>query len=413
MTAIQPSTQSRCVMKARTSQAHERAGFAKAMADAGVSADKGEKLASPDRRLLQAAAASPAESTAMVGPISKPSGVKAAKPSSLTNPPVDKSRSVRRRKPEMRGRREAARASFEIGDLPTGGGAAFPQTTTQSALAFSVSIGSPMQAPPPAASSANGASDEPSSRIGRPGCPIRAGLETEMRATARPDDNSDLVAPAPPDKQSEAVIRHDSANPGAVAPAMPTPVMSAPRLNEPADKVSTELRPTGSRLPAPFASRAIGDAFHPPIAHLELADLARAPDQQGDMSIRMSLPHLGVVEVRFGRRAGSAAAMTISVDHPETLRTMVSDQAQLRSALHDSGLHETDKTIEYLLLPSRDTSGSATEPAFSDERRRSSGSAGDLDREPLPGLEEQSPSTTLHVAPCASQLTFGAIDITA
>ena len=140
---------------------------------------------------------------------------------------------------------------------------------------------------------------------------------------------------------------------------------------------------------------------------------AAIDSKEGDLAIRMSLPNLGFVEVRVGKN-DSHQATTISAERADTLRTLMTDDAQLRTILNNSGVDHSRQSIQYTLMPSA-SSANDVPPSLSPDE-------GSRQREPKhPGHEDADDEEVFSSTTCvvtagsnvhAKQL-LGMIDITA
>ncbi len=132
----------------------------------------------------------------------------------------------------------------------------------------------------------------------------------------------------------------------------------------------------------------------------------------GDISVRMSLAHLGIIEVKMNKETDPNPVVTVSVDRPDTLRTLVGDQAQLRAALHQTGIDQGGRTIEYTLLPPADSAGST--PFADNDLDRGSGQA---DKQQFESWNNSGRSSATDPpsdnAQSEARLALGMIDITA
>jgi hypothetical protein len=106
-----------------------------------------------------------------------------------------------------------------------------------------------------------------------------------------------------------------------------------------------------------------------------------------EMAVRLSLSRLGVVELRVSKD-NAANTVTIAVDRPETLRTMIADQDQLRSVLDQNGFDRQGKPIEFVLLgTSGPVDGRPMDAASSNQDGRSQHRRDD---QPVPAPDEAS-----------------------
>ena len=132
----------------------------------------------------------------------------------------------------------------------------------------------------------------------------------------------------------------------------------------------------------------------------------------GDISVRMSLAHLGIIEVKMNKETDPNPVVTVSVARPDTLRTLVGDQAQLKAALHQSGVDQGARTIEYTLLPPADSAGST--PFADNDQDRGSGQA---DKQQFESWNHSGRSSATDPVCDSTQsetrLALGTIDITA
>ena len=199
---------------------------------------------------------------------------------------------------------------------------------------------------------------------------------------------SDEILPSKPDRQpstekaSSTTLTSDAAQPAtAVTAASPT-----------VRDIAAALVATSGPVPEPAAHSLGSGVEHVgvgqvevghveigpvEIGHLEIGQVGPATGgRPGDLSVRLSLPHLGTVEVRLSKDDSTGSAMTISADRPETLRAMITDEAQLRSVLAGTGLEGDKRPIEYTLLPASDPAGGGSfTPSGEQHRRREGGEA--------------------------------------
>ena len=283
--------------------------------------------------------------------------------------------------------------------------------STCAATSSSVTSG-PDDAPP----TAKPTSITSAGAIGQPRSRFQASDPVDLRT----DDTGMDVAPAESGSGDLVTLAHGL--PDGLDPSSAVTIVNLAGCRETASVSSSAV------LQAPDGETAASAAPHLeagpvdeiariPVERLEIGDVSlRTAERSGDMSIRLSLPNLGTVEVRVGKGDHGASTMTISADRPDTLRTMETDQAQLRAVLNQSGLENGDRIIDYELLatPRGADGGSFASPEGSDDRPDRSTDLGDhrngSARQDGEGIHTMALDVTISSLP---QMTAGAVNITA
>ncbi len=132
----------------------------------------------------------------------------------------------------------------------------------------------------------------------------------------------------------------------------------------------------------------------------------------GDISVQMSLAHLGIIEVKMSKETDPNPVVTVSVDRPDTLRTLVGDQAQLKAALHQSGIDQGGRTIEYTLLPPAGSADSTRSTDSNQDRGSRQADKQQFESWRNPGRSSAT-DPPYDNAQSEARLALGTIDITA
>ncbi len=103
---------------------------------------------------------------------------------------------------------------------------------------------------------------------------------------------------------------------------------------------------TGQTATAPATTTAAGSV---PIAGLPVAITARAQAGSNQFDIRLDPPELGRIDVRLDVDSNGQVTSHITVDRPETLSLLQSQQPQLERALTQAGLTTADNGLQFSL----------------------------------------------------------------
>jgi hypothetical protein len=151
------------------------------------------------------------------------------------------------------------------------------------------------------------------------------------------------------------------------APAVSTQSGPVATVDQSKDHTTTH----GAVLNAPdgFSEPAVGAAVPPEIGR----------DEKGGLSIRLSLPHIGALEIQVVDDSNGKTSLVIGAQREDTLRALIGDQARLHASLRDSGIQPEGRTIEFsLLAPSSfDTDASRRDPGAQDNQSRRHAAASD------------------------------------
>ncbi|MCC6720138.1 MAG: flagellar hook-length control protein FliK [Acetobacteraceae bacterium] len=82
-----------------------------------------------------------------------------------------------------------------------------------------------------------------------------------------------------------------------------------------------------------------------------MAVLARNGEGTHRLTLQLDPGELGRIAVVIDRRRGSPAAVTVTVERPETLLRLVRDRDGLANALNQAGLAAEDRTLRFQLAP--------------------------------------------------------------
>ncbi len=86
-----------------------------------------------------------------------------------------------------------------------------------------------------------------------------------------------------------------------------------------------------------------------PVAGLPVAIVARAQAGSNQFEIRLDPPELGRIDVRLDVDSDGRVTSHVTVDRPETLSLLQSQQPQLERALEQAGLKTTDNGLQFTL----------------------------------------------------------------
>ena len=244
-----------------------------------------------------------------------------------------------------------------------------------------------------------------------------ASADHRAAATARSDKDAAIVRGT--GKQSVPPVVDDATASASTSPVGDRPPPASSGQTEPLASLLSVHRATAEQTgpnssdPAPASTPTTGRS---PDGNLGLAQagttrVSAAESLPGDLSVRLSLPHLGTVEVRVGKSDADGPTMTISSDRRETLHAMANDEAQLRSALADSGLDQPARAIEYNLIPT--STDLSDRPSFSSQSDHSrQGGHDDAPSQANAGQNENVLSSSPAIVG-APRSTLGVIDISA
>ncbi|MGH6674870.1 MAG: flagellar hook-length control protein FliK [Xanthobacteraceae bacterium] len=97
------------------------------------------------------------------------------------------------------------------------------------------------------------------------------------------------------------------------------------------------------------AAPATGSDATVPLAGLAVAISARAQAGSNQFSIRLDPPELGRIDVRLDVDSSGQATAHVTVDRPDTLQLLQSQQPQLQQALDQSGLKTANNGLQFTL----------------------------------------------------------------
>ena len=86
-----------------------------------------------------------------------------------------------------------------------------------------------------------------------------------------------------------------------------------------------------------------------PISGLPIAIAARAQAGSNQFDIRLDPPELGRIDVRLAVDSNGQVTSHVTVDRPETLTLLQSQQPQLERALEQAGLKTADNGLQFSL----------------------------------------------------------------
>jgi flagellar hook-length control protein FliK len=104
-----------------------------------------------------------------------------------------------------------------------------------------------------------------------------------------------------------------------------------------------------SSTAAAAAPAAVGAANTVPIAGLAVAIAGRSQAGSNQFDISLDPPELGRIEVRLGVDRDGQVTSHVTVDRPDTLRLLQSQQPQLQHALEQAGLKTADNGLQFSL----------------------------------------------------------------
>ena len=190
----------------------------------------------------------------------------------------------------------------------------------------------------------------------------------------------EILLAGDPARSSPAAAPSDASSsldtqPGASAEPSVTaaPAMSA----QPAPAASVEQ----SKHPAtPTAAQPARDRSSDP-AGVAVAPPEIGRDETGGLSIRVSLPHIGALEVRVVDDKNGPTSLVIGAEREDTLRALIGDQARLHASLRENGIKPEGRTIEFsLILPSpTDNGASRGDPGAHDDPPSRHAAASDVE----------------------------------
>jgi len=188
-----------------------------------------------------------------------------------------------------------------------------------------------------------------------PSIPATAGTPTPSNASTQqgPAD------PAPPqgDVAASATTELPVARMGAVAaPTVPTgsgpgnaqgatAAVQSATANLPAFGIAAATGATGQAA----AASANSPAGAVPLSGLPIAIAARVQAGLQQFDIRLDPPELGRIDVRLGVDGNGQVTSHVTVDRPETLNLLQSQQPQLERALEQAGLKTADNGLQFSL----------------------------------------------------------------
>ena len=143
-----------------------------------------------------------------------------------------------------------------------------------------------------------------------------------------------------------AVAAPPAAGSGSANPQNATAAVQSATANLPTFAVATAAAATGQAAAAAPAS-ALGAAV--PVAGLPIVIAARAQAGVNQFDIRLDPPELGRIDVRLGVDANGQVTSHVTVDRPETLTLLQSQQPQLERALEQAGLRTADNGLQFSL----------------------------------------------------------------
>ncbi|HXQ84855.1 MAG TPA: flagellar hook-length control protein FliK [Xanthobacteraceae bacterium] len=104
-----------------------------------------------------------------------------------------------------------------------------------------------------------------------------------------------------------------------------------------------------------------------PVAGLPIAIAARALAGSNQFDIRLDPPELGRIDVRLDVDSNGQVTSHVTVDRPETLSLLQSQQPQLERALEQAGLKTADNGLQFTLrdqsFAGQYSGGNDTQPA--------------------------------------------------
>jgi len=187
--------------------------------------------------------------------------------------------------------------------------------------------GTPAQQPPPRADSATPPQTDPSAQISIP-----------------------ADAQAPPDLAAAAAAAAATAAPaestGSTSAQSATGALKAAT----ADLQNFALAPANAVTPqATTATPGTPPAAAIPVSGLAVTIAARAQAGSNQFDIRLDPPELGRIDVRLDVNSDGQVTSHVTVDRPETLTLLQSQQPQLERALEQAGLKTVDNGLQFSL----------------------------------------------------------------
>ena len=190
---------------------------------------------------------------------------------------------------------------------------------------------------------------------------------TTAAATPQPDDTASAIA-APPGRQLSAQLpdtqpagtqlveasTQAAAESTATQPAtLPVATPATARSDSPSTQLASG-QPASGHAASAYAISAYARAEPPAQVASFVASLASNGNSAQRLTLRLDPIELGHIEVTIDRQHGMPAAITLSVERPETLLRLVRDQEQLSRALDRAGLTAGDRDLRFQLA-TRDT----------------------------------------------------------
>ena len=252
---------------------------------------------------------------------------------------------------------KAATPSPAMNEAPPA--SSLPPANATALTSHSASLRPGLSAPAPVADASTAA---PLSAPAAPAPP-----STTAAATAQPDDTASAIA-GPPGRQLSAQLP-DTQPAGAQLVEASTQAAAESTATQPAtlpvatpatarsDSPSTQLasgQPASGHAASAYAISAYARAEPPAQVASFVASLASNSNSAQRLTLRLDPIELGHIEVTIDRQHGMPAAITLSVERPETLLRLVRDQEQLSRALDRAGLTAGDRDLRFQLA-TRDT----------------------------------------------------------
>jgi len=143
-----------------------------------------------------------------------------------------------------------------------------------------------------------------------------------------------------------AVAAPPAAGSGPANPQNATAAVQSATANLPTFAVATAAAATGQ---AAAAASAGAPGTTVPVAGLPIVIAARAQAGVNQFDIRLDPPELGRIDVRLGVDGNGQVTSHVTVDRPETLTLLQSQQPQLERALEQAGLKTADNGLQFSL----------------------------------------------------------------
>ena len=153
--------------------------------------------------------------------------------------------------------------------------------------------------------------------------------------------NSETTDEKPPTRPLDVTVATDalpSDSAAAQVSALPAASHAMPRTDAPSAYATSS-----------YATSAYARAEPPAQIADVVASLARNGEGAHRLTLRLDPIELGHIEVVIDRQHGMPAAVTLTVERPETLLRLVRDQDQLSRALDLAGLAAEDRNIRFQL----------------------------------------------------------------